>query len=152
MPTILVVDDDPKFIAAAERMLSDAGYQVLHAVDGREAVATLESRHDDINLAIVDLSLPGVNGFELIGAISRRPRAMKIIATTGLYADTFLEMTEALGAHAVIRKPAEGRPIPQGEWLATVRQLLEDQPASRANAAGARTFDSEMGHGPDASQ
>jgi CheY-like chemotaxis protein len=123
MSTVLVVDDDPKFLNAAEHMLAAAGYRVLRAIDGNEAVAVLEKRHSEIDLVIVDMALPGINGFEIIGAISRRPNRIKIIATTSVYKDAF-QMAGTLGAHAAIRKPPEGKPLPERDWLGTVRRLI----------------------------
>jgi CheY-like chemotaxis protein len=139
MFTILAVDDDPKFLDAADHLLTAAGYQVLRATDGNQAVDLLEKRHSEIDLIIVDLALPGINGFEIIGAISRRPNRVKIIATTSVYKDTHFEMAATLGAHAAIRKPAEGKPLQEREWLATVRRLI-GEPARdlRANAAPAQ--------------
>jgi CheY-like chemotaxis protein len=124
MSTILVVDDDPGFFEEVEKMLSSAGYRVLHAADGNQALRTLERQHDEIDLTIIDLALPGLNGFELIGAIARRPNPVKVIATTSVYKDQHLEVAATLGAHAAIRKPAQGQPLPQMQWLATVRRLL----------------------------
>ena len=137
MFTILVVDDDPKFLDAAEHMLTIAGYHVLGAADGNQAVDVLERRHSEIDLIIVDLALPGINGFELIGAISRRPNSIKIIATTSVYKECHFEMAETLGAHAAIRKPKEGRPLPEREWLATVRQLIGEPVRDLPANAGA---------------
>ena len=136
MSTILVIDDDSSFLDKMEKMLAGAGYEVLRAADGLEGVKLLEERHRAIDLAIIDLSLPGINGFEIIGAISRRPNAIKIIATTGVYKDNHLEIAGTLGAHAVIRKPAQGAHLPEEQWLGTVRQLLD--PTARGNHAGAR--------------
>jgi hypothetical protein len=45
---------------------------------------------------------------------------------TGLYKDLHLEMSRTVGAHAAIRKPPQGRPIPEREWLETVRRLIGD--------------------------
>lgn len=132
MSTILIVDDDSKFLAAADRMLAAAGYRVLQACDGKEAADVLKKSHREIDLAIVDLALPGINGFELIGAISRRPNPVKILATTALYKDVHLEMAKALGAHAVLRKPPAGAPLPEREWLDTVRRLIGDAARERS--------------------
>jgi CheY-like chemotaxis protein len=126
MNTILVVDDDPVFVAESEKMFSSAGYRVLRAADGNQAARLLEELHHKIDLAIVDLSLPGMNGFELIGAMARRPNKIKIIATSGVYRDAHLESATALGAHAVIRKPEVIRRMPRRQWLGTVRQLIGD--------------------------
>lgn len=124
MSTILVVDDDPAFLDAMDKMLSVAGYRVLRARNGREAIDELEKRHDEIKLTIVDLALPDINGFELIGAITRRASDVKVLVTTSIYKDIHLEMAGSLGAHAAIRKPADGKPLQEGEWLDTVRKLI----------------------------
>jgi CheY-like chemotaxis protein len=124
MRTILVVDDDPSFLGETEKLLGGAGYRVLNAPDGNKAIRMLEELRSGIDLAIVDLSLPGMNGFELIGALSRRPNTVKIIATSGVYKDTQLEGATALGAHAAIRKPAREKALPQRQWLVTVQQLI----------------------------
>jgi CheY-like chemotaxis protein len=134
MSTILVIDDDAAFSEQLRHMLTGAGYEVLVAADGLEGVKLLEKQHRAIDLAIVDLSLPGMNGFEIIGALSRRPNEIKIIAITGVYKPTHLEVAGTLGAHAVIRKPAEGASLPAKEWLGTIRQLL-GAPTQRNSAA-----------------
>lgn len=124
MRTILVVDDDPSFLKEAQNILGGAGYRVLQAPDGQLATRMFETMHGSIDLAIVDLNLPGVNGFELIGALSRRPNPIKIIATSGVYKNSQLESASALGAHAVIRKPSGHGAIPRQQWLGTVQQLI----------------------------
>ena len=138
MSTVLIVDDDPKFLSSVQEMLAAAEYRVLGAANGKEALELLDAKHGEIDLAIVDLALPGVNGFEIIGTISRRPNVLKIIATTAVFKEVHLDMAVTLGAHAVIRKPPHGRALPQREWLETVRRLIGDaadgKPASDAGA------------------
>jgi two-component system, chemotaxis family, sensor histidine kinase and response regulator PixL len=124
MRTILVVDDDPTFLNETEKMLSGAGYKVLQASDGKSAARMLDELNGQIDLAIVDLSLPGINGFELIGAVTRRPNSMKVIATSAVFKDLQLETATAVGAHAVIRKPQVVKRLPQQEWLRTIEQLI----------------------------
>jgi CheY-like chemotaxis protein len=136
--TVLVIDDDPDFLEDVARMLAAPGYQVLRAADGREGLRLLEHHREAIDLAIIDLALPGVNGFEIIGAIARRPNSVKIIAATAVYKDSQLEIAGVLGAHAVLRKPAPGSRLPAGEWLTTVEKLIG--PPERATpSAGADT-------------
>jgi CheY-like chemotaxis protein len=124
MRTILLIDDDPGFVIETEKMLADAGYRVVHASDGTRAVRLLEELRSDVDLAIIDLALPGVNGFELIGALARRPNSVKIIATTGIFSDLQLESATALGAHAALRKPRLPKAIPRQQWLTTIQQLI----------------------------
>jgi DNA-binding response OmpR family regulator len=154
MATVLVVDDDPKFLNAVEQMLVVAGYHVLRAIDGNQAVDLLEKKHSEIDLIILDLALPGINGFEIIGAVSRRPSSVKIIATTSVYKECHFEMAGTLGAHAAIRKPPEGKPLPEREWLAAVRRHLgaraRDLPANAARVQVAEDL-SESQNGTEAS-
>jgi DNA-binding response OmpR family regulator len=67
--TILVVDDEPSISEVVSIYLQRAGYQVMVARDGREALAALDRQSPD--LVVLDLMLPGVDGFE----ITRRLRA-----------------------------------------------------------------------------
>src|SRR5580704_4950737 len=133
MSTILVVDDDPRFMNAAEHMLVEAGYRVLRATNGKQASDLLEKQHGEIDLTIVDLALPDTSGFEIIGAISRRVNPIKVIATTSVFKDPYLEMAGSLGAHASIRKSPEGMPLPESTWLETVRQLIGSADSVSAN-------------------
>jgi CheY-like chemotaxis protein len=130
MSTVLIVDDDPKFLNAVEAMLTGAGYSTLRAMDGKQAAEILERKHQEIDLAIMDLALPGINGFELIGAISRRPNSVKVIATTAVFKDDLLSMAGALGAHAAIRKPPDGKPLPERDWLRVVARLIGEANAN----------------------
>jgi CheY-like chemotaxis protein len=149
MPTVLIVDDDPKFLNAAEQMLVTAGYRVWCAADGKQAVDILEKKHGEIDLTIVDLALPDTNGFELIGAITRRASAVRVIATTSIHKDAYLDMAGALGAHAAIRKPPKGALFPEGEWLGTVHRLIGDAVREKSGAAHAcgTTYYAEPSHG-----
>jgi len=105
-------------------MLADAGYRVLEALDGTGATRLLDRMRGTIDLAIVDLALPDINGFELIGALTRRPNSVKVIATTSVFNDMQLESATALGAHAAIRKPRSAKSLPRKQWLTTVQQLI----------------------------
>lgn len=136
MPTVLIIDDDPQFLDAADHLLAGAGYRVLRATHGHEAIGLLEKQHAHIDLTVIDLALPGMNGFEIIGAISRRPNPIKMIATTSVYKDSQLEVAGALGAHAVIRKPPAGHPLPEREWLATVHCLVGGPVPEKRTGAG----------------
>jgi two-component system, chemotaxis family, sensor histidine kinase and response regulator PixL len=124
LKTILLIDDDAKFAGETEKVLVEAGYEVLQARDGNRAIQMLEEWRGKIALAIVDLALPGVNGFELIGALSRRPNSVKIIATTSVFNDLQLESATALGAHAAVRKSRPSAPFPRLQWLNTIEQLI----------------------------
>jgi CheY-like chemotaxis protein len=124
MRTILVIDDDPGFLKDTQSVFGAAGYRVLQAPDGILGARVLEEMRGSIDLAIVDLALPGINGFELIGALSRRSNTVKIIATSSVYKDLQLESATALGAHAALRKPSGTAYLARGQWLGAIQQLI----------------------------
>jgi CheY-like chemotaxis protein len=117
-------------------MLAAAGYRVLRAATGKQAVDVLQKQHSEIDVAIVDLALPDINGFELIGAISRRTTQIRVIATSIVFKDPYLQMAGTLGAHASIRKSPEGKPLPESEWLATVQRLIGSAGSESCMGAG----------------
>src|SRR6185437_4441903 len=63
MPKVLIVDDDPNIRIALRRMLAYEGYQVSEAEDGRTALSSTMDVLPD--LVILDLMLPGIDGFEV---------------------------------------------------------------------------------------
>lgn len=63
MITILAVDDDPHIRALLKLYLQKEGYRLLEAADGEEALQLLEADH--IHLAIVDIMMPNIDGYEL---------------------------------------------------------------------------------------
>ena len=98
-PTLLVVDDDPEVVTSLGIHLRADGYRVLRASGGKEALAALE-RELPV-LAIVDLMMPGMDGFETSRRIKRRADIPILILTAvdaeetkvkaiELYADDYL--------------------------------------------------------------
>jgi two-component system KDP operon response regulator KdpE len=113
---ILVCDDDPQIRRALRLVLAEAGYEVLVAADGEEAldVAALQSPH----AAIVDLVLPDVAGIDVCGRL-REWSAMPIIVLSAL--DEEAIKIEALdrGADDYVTKP-----FGPGELVARVQAAL----------------------------
>lgn len=124
MKSVLVIDDDPLFLDRLGRVLTGAEYRVLNVTDGDEALSVLDKHHREISLAIVDLVLPGTDGFQIIGAIERHHGAMKVIATTGRLRDSFLQTCKYMGANAVLKKPHPEEPFPAETWLKTISAVL----------------------------
>src|SRR5438270_10223439 len=102
---VLIVEDDPEFCRTLQGVLQDAGFGVRVALDGKQALEILNREHDSIDAAIVDLNVPEVSGFEVIGAITRRKTTIGVLATTGAYKDTFLDVARYIGANVALRKP-----------------------------------------------
>jgi two-component system, OmpR family, response regulator len=130
--TVLIIDDDPQFVLKLAKVLQDDGFRTMAAATGAEALNRLDRDHDSIDAVIVDLNLPEISGFEVIGALTRRKNLMSIMATTAVYGDTYLEIAKQLGAHVALRKPAADSQLK--EWSKAVHSVLraEDDLGSTA--------------------
>src|SRR5574341_2359918 len=70
-PTVLIVDDDRKFLTFLGRTLKRGGFHVLTASDGSEVTDVLATNRVDVLL--LDLQMPGVNGWEVLRTLRRQP-------------------------------------------------------------------------------
>ncbi|MCM2334887.1 MAG: ATP-binding protein, partial [Anaeromyxobacteraceae bacterium] len=121
--TILVAEDEEAVRRVVTTTLRRAGYAVLEAADGAEAVARFRERRAAIDLCILDVIMPGLNGREALEAIRLlRPGARVLLVsgfTGSVLEDRGLEM-ESVG---LLQKP-----LSPPELLRQVRQAL-DRPA-----------------------
>jgi CheY-like chemotaxis protein len=104
-PLALVVDDDPLVLATLAMQLRRAGFSVVEAIDGEEALRCCERARPDI--AVVDYRLPGFSGIQLI----RRLHMPGVLLTGSDDPSTVAEACEA-GAAAVLRKPVDTAHLP----------------------------------------
>jgi CheY-like chemotaxis protein len=116
---VLIIDDDADFVAQLAQILSDNGYLVLSALDGKAAATLVEQRRQDLSLVIVDLFLPNINGFEFIGLLRRNKLNLKIIATSAAR-QKVLDTAFAVGADATVKKPEPGARLDVQQWLDAV--------------------------------
>jgi two-component system, sporulation sensor kinase E len=118
---ILIVDDRPENLLALERLLQDTGAQVIRATSGNEALkATL---HHDFALAILDVQMPEMDGYELAEYLrgGENTRNLPIIFLTAVYADEHhVFKGYAAGAVDFVTKPYSPEIM-----LAKVRVFLE---------------------------
>ena len=104
---ILIVDDDPRSLITLEHMLRETGADIVEAGSGRDALAACEDH--DFALAILDIHMPEMSGYELAERMRSDARTCRVplIFVTGSEADENLEFKGyAAGAVAFIRKPA----------------------------------------------
>jgi diguanylate cyclase (GGDEF)-like protein len=116
---ILVVDDDPDIARFIEVNLEMAGYEVVVAYDGREALDKVAERRPD--LVLLDIMLPTIDGFEVASELRRRARltgmAIIVVSARGLTEDRLRGLS--LGVDDYIVKPFEPEIL-----LARVRAAL----------------------------
>jgi signal transduction histidine kinase/ActR/RegA family two-component response regulator len=118
--TVLVVEDDKAIMKLHQEVLGRYGYTILTASDGVEAMEVFRVRLDEIQLAIVDVIMPRMNGRELVEQIRMQRPELPIIMTSG-YTDEIvdLESIKELGV-LFLQKPV--RPL---DLLATIRSCLK---------------------------
>jgi CheY-like chemotaxis protein len=99
---LLIVDDDPSIRKLLRLVAERKGFSVDVAADGVEALERLhETRYE---LAIIDLMMPRVNGYDLVSDLRGRPdRPAVVIATASM--DSLLGQLDAEVVHSIIRKP-----------------------------------------------
>jgi CheY-like chemotaxis protein len=98
---ILVVDDDPRILAGTSRLLTEAGYQVIAAVNGIAALRILGSE-PAIDLLVTDVMMLGMNGPELAHAAKAARPNLAILFVSGDIGDI---PQSAFEGHELLTKP-----------------------------------------------
>jgi len=119
MQTILVVDDEPKITQLVRDYLERAGFVVRSARDGPEAL--MRARTDRPDLVVLDLGLPGLDGFDVTRRL-RRDSSVPIIMLTARDDESDTLVGLELGADDYVTKPFSPR-----ELVARVRAVLRRQ-------------------------
>lgn len=135
---VLVVDDEPRFLRMISFNLESEGYRVTTASSGEEALALFE-RHDH-SLVLLDVMLPGIDGFE----VCRRLREMStrpIIMLTARGADDEKVKGLQLGADDYVTKPFSA-----AELVARVQAVLRRAQGMDARSAATVAGDLEIDH------
>lgn len=118
MSTILIIDDDDQLRRSFERLLAEEGYAILSAPSGEAGLNIIQERTPD--LVILDMRLPGMNGFETFKAIHAMESKLPVIIMTAYgTTETAIEATK-MGAFDYILKPFD---IP--DMLSVIGQALE---------------------------
>lgn len=105
MSTILSVDDCAVTRSLISSSLEPEGYRVLAAVDGQEALALVDTA--PIDLALVDLALPGMDGAELISVLRQAKPDIPIVVVSGTGELETVVRVMKLGAQDYIQKPVD---------------------------------------------
>jgi DNA-binding response OmpR family regulator len=103
--TVLIADDEPNIVISLEFLLEQAGYRVLVAHDGQEALEVIQRQPPD--LVLLDVMLPRLSGFDVCQRIRENPQwqHMRIVMLTAKGREVEISKGLALGANAYITKP-----------------------------------------------
>jgi PAS domain S-box-containing protein len=118
--TVLVVEDEAALRELAESVLDSAGYRVLTAAHGREAIECLEREGASVDLVFTDVVLPGMNGRNLAEHVARTHPEIRVLFTSGYTGDAELR-------DGVLKSSAHflAKPYTVAQLLAAVRDVLD---------------------------
>jgi DNA-binding response OmpR family regulator len=117
-PLVLIADDDPDIRMLVRLRLERSGYDVVAAIDGLEALKLAGECKPD--LAILDVSMPGLSGVEVTRALRAQAATFPVILLTAHAQEADVEHGASAGADAYVTKPFS----PQ-ELESRVRALTE---------------------------
>ncbi|HZW38533.1 MAG: response regulator [Syntrophothermus sp.] len=118
MESILIVDDDQNLCKLLQEELSEVGYDVDYLINGIDVLSHLNK--NSVDLILLDLKMPGKDGFEVLQDLNKKNIKIKVIVLTA-YADVKSAIDSAkLGANDFISKPYDF-----DELLITIRKVLQ---------------------------
>ena len=118
--TILVVEDDEAVRGLTRQVLEAAGYTVLEAVDGRDALQCFRKHHDHIHLTLLDVVMPGMGGREAYKEMLKVNPELKALFASG-YSENAIHTNFVLDSGLALLK----KPYSRDELLRAVRRLLD---------------------------
>jgi CheY-like chemotaxis protein/two-component sensor histidine kinase len=104
-PTILVIDDEETVRKVARSALEREGFRVVSASDGSEAMEILQAKRSEIDGVLLDLSMPKMDGEEVLGAIREMDTDMPVILSSGYMDDAAEQRLKEVGFTGFLPKP-----------------------------------------------
>lgn len=102
---LLIVDDEAQFLESISKRLSVRGFNVIAVDRGEKAIKA--AKENPIDIALVDLKMPGINGEETLKSLKQEYRWMEIVILTGHGSvESAVECTQS-GAYSYLQKPCE---------------------------------------------
>lgn len=117
MKTIFIVDDEAMIRESLAELFADEGYRVMTASDGRQAVSYFADHGDEIDLTLLDWSLPSLSGEEVLKQLIQQKSDARVIIASGLSDTLMTEHMKSLGAISTLSKPFD---------IASMIQLVEN--------------------------
>lgn len=104
-PTILVVEDDPQVRKMVRAILRTNGFQVLEAGSAHQALALSRCHQAEIELAVIDVVMPGMGGLDLATSLDPERPNMKILYISGMASTVAVESLATSAPSLLLRKP-----------------------------------------------
>lgn len=126
MPKVLIVDDESSIRITLAEFLRRAGFETFVAADAAQAAALFDS-HGDLDVAVVDINLPGRSGIELLREFTEREPHLPVIMITGEPNVSHLPEIVRSGAYDFIAKPVLKDVITRAVTRAAEKKRLGDE-------------------------
>lgn len=107
MKRILIVEDEKDLLDSYKELVETAGYEALAVSDGYQALDSLDKNKGKIDLVILDLMMPGIDGLEVLRAIRANTGKygdMPVIVLTNMTSESIIRETFELGASSYLVK------------------------------------------------
>lgn len=111
--TILVVDDEESMRVTASAILEDLGYTILQAENGEEAVTIFKENQESIDLILLDMMMPIMNGKDCFIALQQLDPQICVLLSSGYILEEDLDEMRKRGLKGFIRKPYMSGPLSQ---------------------------------------
>lgn len=105
--TILIIEDDKQLLDSYKELVESAGYTCLTAVDGYHGLDTMSQQQGIINLVLLDLMMPGIDGLEVLRAVKANPDKygdIPVVVLTNMTSDAVIKEAFDLGASSYLVK------------------------------------------------
>ena len=103
--SVLLVDDEERILTVGREICKALGYRVITAGSGKEALALYAEKKDEINLVVLDMIMPGMNGLETFMALKKQNPDIKVLLSTGYAIDDKAQEMLRQGCKGYILKP-----------------------------------------------
>ena len=117
--TLLIIDDEQAVLDVTRRLVERLGHGALTAADGQHAVEIARTHEGDIDLAVLDIGMPLMDGAEVYPLLKKARPDMKVILSSGYELDAISQALLDAGADAFIQKPFRMKAL--GD---TIREVL----------------------------
>ena len=103
--TILLIDDEKMILTVSQELLEELGYTVLPALSGQEAIGIFQKQHHEIDMIIMDMVMPGMNGGETFDRLKEINADAKVLLSSGYSLDGQASDILRRGCDGFIQKP-----------------------------------------------